>query len=188
MCSYLVENSSSSQHRLLLKAAPVDTSSICRLFMNLLLASFHRYGRVYATAADPYHHSVGPTTTYGVGTMVSWVKTHRWALVKAHFRVLLVVVAVCRQASLYRGGYNRFTPYWASRERGSPEHRHRLIHGRCRTGHEIHETWFPPVATTTCPWETKQAEGVNTSLLSREEDVNIYTTASKLSWTIVFWV
>lgn len=41
------------------------------------------YGRVYATAADPYHHSVGPTTTYGVSTM----------------------------ASLYRGGYNRFTPY-----------------------------------------------------------------------------
>ncbi|RXN31680.1 RNA binding fox-1 -like protein [Labeo rohita] len=27
------------------------------------------YGRVYATATDPYHHSVGPTTTYGVGTM-----------------------------------------------------------------------------------------------------------------------
>ncbi|XP_052002638.1 RNA binding protein fox-1 homolog 1-like isoform X2 [Xyrauchen texanus] len=41
------------------------------------------YGRVYTTATDPYHHSVGPTTTYGVGTM----------------------------ASLYRGGYNRFTPY-----------------------------------------------------------------------------
>ncbi|MFT7815897.1 RNA binding protein fox-1 homolog 1-like isoform X1 [Arapaima gigas] len=41
------------------------------------------YGRVYTTAADPYHHSVGPTATYGVGTM----------------------------ASLYRGGYNRFTPY-----------------------------------------------------------------------------
>lgn len=41
------------------------------------------YGRVYASATDPYHHSVGPTTTYGVGTM----------------------------ASLYRGGYNRFTPY-----------------------------------------------------------------------------
>ncbi|KAM8869832.1 RNA binding protein fox-1 homolog 1-like isoform 5-T5 [Spinachia spinachia] len=41
------------------------------------------YGRIYATAADPYHHSVGPTATYGVGTM----------------------------ASLYRGGYNRFTPY-----------------------------------------------------------------------------
>ncbi|XP_051576926.1 RNA binding protein fox-1 homolog 1-like isoform X2 [Myxocyprinus asiaticus] len=41
------------------------------------------YGRVYAAATDPYHHSVGPTTSYGVGTM----------------------------ASLYRGGYNRFTPY-----------------------------------------------------------------------------
>ncbi|KAI4811730.1 hypothetical protein KUCAC02_014606 [Chaenocephalus aceratus] len=24
------------------------------------------YGRVYTTSADPYHHSVGPTTTYGV--------------------------------------------------------------------------------------------------------------------------
>uniref|UniRef100_A0A8C9QQI2 RNA binding protein fox-1 homolog n=1 Tax=Scleropages formosus TaxID=113540 RepID=A0A8C9QQI2_SCLFO len=41
------------------------------------------YGRVYTATADPYHHSVGPTATYGVGTM----------------------------ASLYRGGYNRFTPY-----------------------------------------------------------------------------
>lgn len=41
------------------------------------------YGRVYATAADPYHHAVGPTTTYGMGTV----------------------------AGLYRGGYNRFTPY-----------------------------------------------------------------------------
>ncbi|CAL8359978.1 unnamed protein product [Arctogadus glacialis] len=41
------------------------------------------YGRVYTTAPDPYHHAVGPTPTYGVGTM----------------------------ASLYRGGYNRFTPY-----------------------------------------------------------------------------
>ncbi|KAK1163796.1 hypothetical protein AOXY_G15707 [Acipenser oxyrinchus oxyrinchus] len=40
------------------------------------------YGRVYATA-DPYHHTIGPAATYSVGTM----------------------------ASLYRGGYNRFTPY-----------------------------------------------------------------------------
>uniref|UniRef100_A0A4W4F1V3 RNA binding protein fox-1 homolog 3 n=1 Tax=Electrophorus electricus TaxID=8005 RepID=A0A4W4F1V3_ELEEL len=28
------------------------------------------YGRVYATA-DPYHHTIGPTATYSVGTMVS---------------------------------------------------------------------------------------------------------------------
>ncbi|XP_041088309.1 RNA binding protein fox-1 homolog 1-like isoform X1 [Polyodon spathula] len=41
------------------------------------------YGRVYTTAPDPYHHTVGPTATYGVSTV----------------------------ASLYRGGYNRFTPY-----------------------------------------------------------------------------
>ncbi|XP_051901954.1 RNA binding protein fox-1 homolog 3-like [Pristis pectinata] len=40
------------------------------------------YGRVYTTA-DPYHHTLGPGATYSVGTM----------------------------ASLYRGGYNRFTPY-----------------------------------------------------------------------------
>ncbi|XP_072530619.1 RNA binding protein fox-1 homolog 3-like isoform X1 [Salminus brasiliensis] len=40
------------------------------------------YGRVYATA-DPYHHTIGPATTYSVGTM----------------------------ASLYRGAYSRFTPY-----------------------------------------------------------------------------
>ncbi|XP_055362267.1 RNA binding protein fox-1 homolog 3 isoform X2 [Betta splendens] len=40
------------------------------------------YGRVYATA-DPYHHTIGPTATYSVGTM----------------------------ASLYRGGCSRFTPY-----------------------------------------------------------------------------
>ncbi|TNN81043.1 RNA binding protein fox-1 1-like [Liparis tanakae] len=45
--------------------------------------AYPQYGRIYAAAADPYHHSVGPTATYGVGTM----------------------------ASLYRGGYNRFTPY-----------------------------------------------------------------------------
>eukprot|EP00072_Mus_musculus_P064730 XP_011247434.1 PREDICTED: RNA binding protein fox-1 homolog 3 isoform X5 [Mus musculus] len=40
------------------------------------------YGRVYA-AADPYHHTIGPTATYSIGTM----------------------------ASLCRGGYSRFTPY-----------------------------------------------------------------------------
>ncbi|XP_058625562.1 RNA binding protein fox-1 homolog 3 isoform X3 [Onychostoma macrolepis] len=40
------------------------------------------YGRVYATT-DPYHHTIGPAATYSVGSM----------------------------ASLYRGGYSRFTPY-----------------------------------------------------------------------------
>lgn len=27
------------------------------------------YGRVYA-ATDPYHHTIGPTATYSIGTMV----------------------------------------------------------------------------------------------------------------------
>ncbi|XP_051569450.1 RNA binding protein fox-1 homolog 3-like isoform X4 [Myxocyprinus asiaticus] len=40
------------------------------------------YGRFYA-ATDPYHHTISPAATYSVGTM----------------------------ASLYRGGYSRFTPY-----------------------------------------------------------------------------
>ncbi|KAG8558439.1 hypothetical protein GDO81_016991 [Engystomops pustulosus] len=39
------------------------------------------YGRVYA--ADPYHHTLAPAATYGVGTV----------------------------ASIYRGGYSRFAPY-----------------------------------------------------------------------------
>ncbi|XP_074136582.1 RNA binding protein fox-1 homolog 1 isoform X21 [Sminthopsis crassicaudata] len=39
------------------------------------------YGRVYA--ADPYHHTLAPAPTYGVGAM----------------------------ASIYRGGYSRFAPY-----------------------------------------------------------------------------
>ncbi|XP_077304950.1 RNA binding protein fox-1 homolog 1 isoform X4 [Lithobates pipiens] len=39
------------------------------------------YGRVYAT--DPYHHTLAPTATYGVGAV----------------------------ASIYRGGYSRFAPY-----------------------------------------------------------------------------
>ncbi|XP_068276452.1 RNA binding protein fox-1 homolog 1 isoform X24 [Nyctibius grandis] len=39
------------------------------------------YGRVYA--ADPYHHTLAPAATYGVGAM----------------------------ASIYRGGYSRFAPY-----------------------------------------------------------------------------
>uniref|UniRef100_A0A3B4XRB5 RNA binding protein fox-1 homolog 3 n=1 Tax=Seriola lalandi dorsalis TaxID=1841481 RepID=A0A3B4XRB5_SERLL len=49
------------------------------------------YGRVYATA-DPYHHTIGPAATYSVGTMVT-------------FSSLML------QASLYRGGCSRFTPY-----------------------------------------------------------------------------
>lgn len=44
---------------------------------------FTRYGRIYTTAADPYHHSVGPTTTYGVGTMVSTIKTYT-TTIKGH--------------------------------------------------------------------------------------------------------
>lgn len=30
---------------------------------------FPSYGRVYA-ATDPYHHTIGPTATYSIGTMV----------------------------------------------------------------------------------------------------------------------
>ncbi|XP_016054878.1 PREDICTED: RNA binding protein fox-1 homolog 1 [Miniopterus natalensis] len=45
------------------------------------IPAYGGYGRVYA--ADPYHHTLAPAPTYGVGAM----------------------------ASIYRGGYNRFAPY-----------------------------------------------------------------------------
>lgn len=75
------------------------------------------YGRVYATAADPYHHAVGPTTTYGMGTVVSWQRRTQLCL-----EVTRGVApppshpddTFCQQAGLYRGGYNRFTPYWGA--------------------------------------------------------------------------
>ncbi|KAI5103404.1 RNA binding protein fox-1-like 3 isoform X2, partial [Silurus meridionalis] len=61
------------------------------------------YGRVYATA-DPYHHTIGPAATYSVGTMVSQPKY--FTLIGTFFFSSLML-----QASLYRGGYSRFTPY-----------------------------------------------------------------------------
>ncbi|NXM21626.1 RFOX3 protein, partial [Ploceus nigricollis] len=74
------------------------------------------YGRVYA-AADPYHHTIGPAATYSIGTMVRaaprpssasrgaadspgrGLAQRPWGLWGTG------------QASLYRGGYSRFTPY-----------------------------------------------------------------------------
>ena len=89
-----------------------------------------RYGRVYATAADPYHHSVGPTTTYGVGTVVSChARTHT----HTHTHTDKAWASV-QQASLYRGGYNRFTPYW---DGARPPLWDRLIHRRCSTDEKI---------------------------------------------------
>eukprot|EP00075_Anas_platyrhynchos_P035746 XP_027324999.1 RNA binding protein fox-1 homolog 1 isoform X21 [Anas platyrhynchos] len=45
------------------------------------IPAYGGYGRVYA--ADPYHHTLAPAATYGVGAV----------------------------ASIYRGGYSRFAPY-----------------------------------------------------------------------------
>uniref|UniRef100_H3D131 RNA binding protein fox-1 homolog 3 n=1 Tax=Tetraodon nigroviridis TaxID=99883 RepID=H3D131_TETNG len=66
------------------------------------------YGRVYATA-DPYHHTIGPAATYSVGTMLAFA-----AIVNiketSHDDPLQFLIATLT-ASLYRGGYSRFTPY-----------------------------------------------------------------------------
>ncbi|NXO50732.1 RFOX3 protein, partial [Aramus guarauna] len=79
------------------------------------------YGRVYA-AADPYHHTIGPAATYSIGTMVRAAPAaffcfparaaaslgrgaqHGWHSSPGSLRGR-------GQASLYRGGYSRFTPY-----------------------------------------------------------------------------
>uniref|UniRef100_A0A8C2PPG4 RNA binding protein fox-1 homolog n=1 Tax=Cyprinus carpio TaxID=7962 RepID=A0A8C2PPG4_CYPCA len=69
------------------------------------------YGRVYATA-DPYHHTIGPAATYSVGTMVKNFKPlfTQKNLFNTDW-VLFVFSSLMLQASLYRGGYSRFTPY-----------------------------------------------------------------------------
>ncbi|NXQ49915.1 RFOX3 protein, partial [Catharus fuscescens] len=60
------------------------------------------YGRVYA-AADPYHHTIGPAATYSIGTMVRAAPRPSSAS--------RGTAASPGRASLYRGGYSRFTPY-----------------------------------------------------------------------------
>lgn len=137
--------------------------------------TLRRYGRVYATAADPYHHSVGPTTTYGVGTMVSLVKTRHSRCWKLHL-LWHLARCFCHQASLYRGGYNRFTPYWVTRQ-GSGEGgmRSSLLNSGIgwsmdTAGQVMRSLNFgnvemvsPLVSITTSPQETKQTEAVNTA-------------------------
>lgn len=79
--------------------AVVTFTSAFHFLLFVFFFFWPRYGRVYATAADPYHHSVGPTTTYGVGTMVSWVKTHT-ATVDSH--VCPMCADTCCPASVTR--------------------------------------------------------------------------------------
>ncbi|NWJ01468.1 RFOX3 protein, partial [Crypturellus undulatus] len=77
------------------------------------------YGRVYA-AADPYHHAIGPAATYSIGTMVRAAAAPAPALGSgrgpARRRAMWCGTVQCSAmqcsaASLYRGGYSRFTPY-----------------------------------------------------------------------------
>ena len=111
-CSYLWKwNQSTELQSNLMEEKKSQKEEFVRLW-HLLLIFLTRYGRVYATAADPYHHSVGPTTTYGVGTMVSWVKHAQLPVNICSRPCSHLAHCFCQQASLYRGGYNRFTPYW----------------------------------------------------------------------------
>ncbi|NWT72885.1 RFOX3 protein, partial [Prunella himalayana] len=74
------------------------------------------YGRVYA-AADPYHHTIGPAATYSIGTMVRAAPRPSSAARGAADSPGRGVAqrpwgpGGTGQASLYRGGYSRFTPY-----------------------------------------------------------------------------
>uniref|UniRef100_A0A803KB79 RNA binding protein fox-1 homolog 1 n=1 Tax=Xenopus tropicalis TaxID=8364 RepID=A0A803KB79_XENTR len=65
------------------------------------------YGRVYA--ADPYHHTLAPAATYGVGTMNAFAPFTD-AKTRSHADDVGLVLSSL-QASIYRGGYSRFAPY-----------------------------------------------------------------------------
>ncbi|XP_057343596.1 RNA binding protein fox-1 homolog 1 isoform X17 [Manis pentadactyla] len=65
------------------------------------------YGRVYA--ADPYHHTLAPAPTYSVGAMNAFAPLTD-AKTRSHADDVGLVLSSL-QASIYRGGYNRFAPY-----------------------------------------------------------------------------
>ncbi|XP_073916509.1 RNA binding protein fox-1 homolog 1 isoform X13 [Castor canadensis] len=65
------------------------------------------YGRVYA--ADPYHHTLAPAPTYGVGAVNAFAPLTD-AKTRSHADDVGLVLSSL-QASIYRGGYNRFAPY-----------------------------------------------------------------------------
>ncbi|XP_067329474.1 RNA binding protein fox-1 homolog 1 isoform X9 [Anolis sagrei] len=65
------------------------------------------YGRLYA--ADPYHHTLAPAATYGVGAMNAFAPLTD-AKTRSHADDVGLVLSSL-QASIYRGGYSRFAPY-----------------------------------------------------------------------------
>ncbi|KAG8432896.1 hypothetical protein GDO86_017235 [Hymenochirus boettgeri] len=65
------------------------------------------YGRVYA--ADPYHHTLAPAGTYGIGTVNAFAPFNDGKTRSHADDVGLVLSSL--QASIYRGGYSRFAPY-----------------------------------------------------------------------------
>ncbi|XP_026560357.1 RNA binding protein fox-1 homolog 1 [Pseudonaja textilis] len=65
------------------------------------------YGRLYA--ADPYHHTLAPAATYGVGAMNAFTPLSD-AKNRSHADDVGLVLSSL-QASIYRGGYSRFAPY-----------------------------------------------------------------------------
>ncbi|XP_060116428.1 RNA binding protein fox-1 homolog 1 isoform X17 [Heteronotia binoei] len=65
------------------------------------------YGRLYA--ADPYHHTLAPATTYGVGAVNAFAPLTD-AKTRSHADDVGLVLSSL-QASIYRGGYSRFAPY-----------------------------------------------------------------------------
>ena len=75
----------------------------------------------------------------------------------------------CQQASLYRGGYNRFTPYWAAPTRGGRERETSLLSSGIgwsmdaagQIVRSLEMCFLLPASITTSPRETKQTEAVN---------------------------
>ncbi|XP_016895890.1 RNA binding protein fox-1 homolog 1 isoform X3 [Cynoglossus semilaevis] len=65
------------------------------------------YGRVYA--ADPYNHTLTPAATYSIGAMNAFAPLTDGKS-RSHAEDMGLVLSSL-QASIYRGGYSRFTPY-----------------------------------------------------------------------------
>eukprot|EP00075_Anas_platyrhynchos_P035732 XP_027324985.1 RNA binding protein fox-1 homolog 1 isoform X13 [Anas platyrhynchos] len=71
------------------------------------IPAYGGYGRVYA--ADPYHHTLAPAATYGVGAVNAFAPLTD-AKTRSHADDVGLVLSSL-QASIYRGGYSRFAPY-----------------------------------------------------------------------------
>lgn len=76
------------------------------LMISISLVHFDRYAREFS---DPYHlsHGIGPVPGYGVR---GWISPY-FSIAAFAKNSFVFVFPNYFQTAMYRGGYNRFTPY-----------------------------------------------------------------------------